>query len=60
MEGQHDKLKSEKDFVLKEGQRDLLCCNKKSLRCPSLNYEYVEAKEKGRRAFKILFDEMFK
>lgn len=35
MSEQHDKSISENIFVPEEGQRDLLCCNKKSLRCPS-------------------------
>lgn len=37
MNKQHDKLINDNNsnFEPKEGQRDLLCCNKKSLRCPS-------------------------
>jgi len=31
----HNKSISENIFVPEEGQRDLLCSNKKSLRCPS-------------------------
>ena len=31
----HNKLINDKNFVPEEGQRDLLCSNKKSLRCPS-------------------------
>ena len=37
MNSQHRRLKSDNNnFVPEEGQRDLLCCNKESLRCPSL------------------------
>jgi hypothetical protein len=32
----HLKSISENNLVPKEGQRDLMCSNKKSLRCPSL------------------------
>ncbi|HBM45637.1 TPA: hypothetical protein DDZ75_01545 [Patescibacteria group bacterium] len=32
----HNKTINDNIFVPKEGQRDLLCSNKKSLRCPSL------------------------
>ena len=36
MSKQHIKLiKNKNNFAPKEGQRDLMCCNKKSLRCPS-------------------------
>lgn len=37
MSRQHKRLISDTQFIIpKEGQRDLLCCNKKSFRCPSL------------------------
>lgn len=32
----HNKLIIDKIFVPKEGQRDLLCSNKESIRCPFL------------------------
>ena len=32
---QHNKTENDKNLKPKEGQRDLMCCNKKSLRCPS-------------------------
>jgi len=35
MKRQHKRLRGDSFFVPGEGQRDLLCCNKKSLRCPS-------------------------
>src|SRR6185295_7449342 len=38
MKKQHRRSVSENNFVSGEGQRDLLCCNKKSLRCPSLDF----------------------
>lgn len=36
METLHINSKSDNNFVPKEGQRDLMCSNKESLRCPSL------------------------
>lgn len=56
----HKKLISDQKFVPKEGQRDFLCSNKESLRCPSLDYKYVESsKEIVDKAFDILFEEIF-
>jgi len=34
---QHKKSVNDNNFVPEEGQRDFLCCNKKSFRCPSLD-----------------------
>ncbi len=56
----HKRLIDNKKFEPKEGQRDLLCSNKKSSRCPSLSYEYIESSEKLNKAFDILFDEVFR
>lgn len=47
-------------IVPKEGQRELLCSNKKFLRCPSLGYEYIEDSSKVDKAFDILFDAIIK
>lgn len=33
----HNKVNDENELIPKEGQRALLCSNKKSLRCPSLS-----------------------
>ena len=60
MEGQHDKPLNDINFVPKEGQRDLLCCNKKSFRCPSLSYEHVELQGNIDKAFDLLFEEVIK
>ncbi len=35
MNPRHNRLKRDANFVPEEGQRDLLCRNKESLRCPS-------------------------
>jgi hypothetical protein len=35
MDELHKRLNNDIKFVPKEGQRDLLCSNKKSFRCPS-------------------------
>jgi hypothetical protein len=45
MKPRHNSSKSDKDFIPEEGQRDLLCRNKKSLRCPSLGINPNEATE---------------
>lgn len=37
MKARHKRLRSDKNFVSEEGQRNLLCRNKKSLRCPSFD-----------------------
>ena len=61
MDRQHDKPIGDHDhFVPKEGQRDLLCCNKKSLRCPSLRYEHIESEELLNKAYDHLFAELVK
>jgi hypothetical protein len=41
----HANSKSDNNFVFKEGQRDLACSNKKSLRCPSLDFNSDKAME---------------
>jgi hypothetical protein len=55
----HNKSISEK-IVPKEGQRDLLCSNNLSLRCPSLCYQYTASEENLNRAYEILFEEVLK
>ncbi|OJW84169.1 MAG: hypothetical protein BGO69_11905 [Bacteroidetes bacterium 46-16] len=61
MDGQHNKSINDDDFIVpEEGQRDLLCCNKKSLRCPSLSYEYIESEELLNKAYDFLFDELLR
>jgi hypothetical protein len=55
----HKTTENDTHFVPKEGQRDFLCSNKKSFRCPSLGYmqtESSEFKEKIDKAFDILFE----
>ena len=37
MDELHERLISDDNFAPEEGQRDLLCSNRKSLRCPSLS-----------------------
>ncbi len=55
MNSQHRRLKSDNNnFVPEEGQRDLLCCNKESLRCPSLGVEEVELTDETIQAMKEL------
>lgn len=49
-----------KSFESEEGQRELLCSNKGSTRCPSLAYEYVESQESLDKAFDILFEEVLR
>ena len=55
----HDKLICDDIFVLKGGQRGLLCSNEKSYRCPSLVYEHVEDIRKLNEAYDLLFDILF-
>jgi hypothetical protein len=55
----HNKSIHDQIFVPKEGQRGLLCSNKKSCRCPSLVYEYIEDQEKLDKAFDFLFEQLF-
>ena len=47
-------------FVPKEGQRDFLCNNKSSFRCPSLSYKFSGNSENIDRAFEVLFEETLK
>ncbi len=56
----HANLISDHIFVPEEGQRDLACSNKKSLRCPSLEYEQMDAPHRIDIAFDLLFEEMIK
>lgn len=57
----HNKLIIDKKFVPKEGQRDLLCSNKESIRCPSLDYKYIPSSEDVvDRVFDLLFEEVMK
>lgn len=52
---------SDQIFVPKEGQRDLACSNKESLRCPSLDYKYIASSESViDKAFDLLFEEVMK
>lgn len=60
MIGLHRELNNDDIFVPEEGQRDFLCSNKESLRCPSLGYEYVESEINLNRAFDTLFEEVLK
>ncbi len=54
-------VENDNSFVPKEGQRGLLCSNKKSFRCPSLDYKHIVALEsKLDNAFDILFEEVTK
>jgi len=55
---QHNEPIDDVKFEPKEGQRGLLCCNKKSLRCPSLCYYYFSSAGNLDRAYDILFDAM--
>lgn len=57
MNEQHKGSMSEDNFVSEEGQRDLLCCNKKSLRCPSFDYYQVESIGHIEYAFDLIFNE---
>jgi hypothetical protein len=55
MNSQHRKLKSDNNnFVPEEGQRDFLCCNKESLRCPSLGVTETKLSEETIRAVREL------
>jgi hypothetical protein len=55
MNSQHRKLKSDNNnFVPEEGQRDFLCCNKESLRCPSLGVDEVVLPDETVQAMKEL------
>ena len=45
MDKLHIKLISDNTIVPKEGQRDLLCSNKESLRCPSLRINELSPKK---------------
>jgi hypothetical protein len=54
---QHSTIKHSDIFEPKEGQPNVLCCNKTLCGCPSLRYEYVEATEKLEKAFDILLEE---
>ena len=58
----HIKLIDDTTFEPKEGQcDDLMCSNKKSItHCPSLDYKELNSPERLSKAFKILFDEMFR
>ncbi len=48
-------------FEPKKGQRDLMCSNKESHRCPFLDYKYVASLENNvDKAFDILFEEVIK
>jgi hypothetical protein len=51
----HNKLNSDHTFASKEGQRDLLCSNNKSLRCPSLDYQPLVSDTNVDKAFDLLF-----
>lgn len=41
-------------FVPKEGQRNLMCSNKKLLRCPSFGYNHVEKENEEELALDYL------
>ena len=56
----HNKLNNSHIIVPKEGQRCLLCSNKKLCRCPFLGYEQVEDDNKLNQAFDLLFDSLLK
>jgi len=45
MDELHERLISDDNFVPREGQRDLLCSNRKSLRCPSLSSSPILSRE---------------
>ena len=45
METLHDKQNNDHFFVPEEGQRGLLCSNKKSFRCPSLSLNSILSKD---------------
>ena len=63
MTEQHDDkpIINDNVFVPEEGQRGLLCCNKKSFRCPSLCYEQSSSSSENiSRAFDLLFEEVMK
>lgn len=54
-------LISEKNLEPKEGQRELLRSSKNSLRCPSLDYNYIASSEEIiNKAFDLLFEEVIK
>jgi len=55
----HEKSNSDKHFIPREGQRDFLCSNKESLRCPSLDYKCTDSSsELVDKAFDLLFEEL--
>ena len=57
----HNKLIIDHVIVPKEGQRDLLCSNNESIRCPSLDYKCITPSEDMvNKAFDILFEEVMK
>lgn len=61
MNEQHKESRKPNNLIeSEEGQRTSLCCNKGCSRCPSLEYNYIESEENLNRAFKRLFDEIFK
>jgi hypothetical protein len=61
MEEQHNENQKPNNIIeSKEGQRVSLCCNKGFGRCPSLEYIYIESDDNLKRAYKTLFDEIFK
>ncbi len=45
MSTRHERLIGDHNFVPEEGQRDLLCRNKESLRCPSLSSSPILSKD---------------
>lgn len=47
------------NFVPKEGQRGLLCSNKKSIRCPSLGSN-KELSQEEKELFKVLLKDLAK
>lgn len=58
MTGLHNKSGHD-NFVPKEGQRGLLCSNKKSIRCPSLGVTGKLSPE-DREGFKMLLKDLAK
>ena len=57
----HNKLICDDKLVPKEGQRDLLCSNNESHRCPSLDYKCTTPSEDMvDKAFDLLFEEVMK
>ncbi len=54
----HNKFKDD-ILVPKEGQRDLLCSNKESIRCPSLGFN-KEISDEEKEAFKVLLKDLAK